>query len=91
MKIKYKKVGIVVKPHNGVVLYLKKAIQVLETLGVEIILEKIAAELIGLPGHIERENIADSLKKQNRELRHTLNLRGSGKDLTMYAPHDSSS
>ena len=31
---------------------------------------------------IQRENIAEALKRQNRELRHTLNLRSGGKDLT---------
>ena len=36
---------------------------------------------------VQRENIADSLKRQNRELRHTLNLvQTSGKDLSMYTP-----
>jgi hypothetical protein len=35
---------------------------------------------------IQRENIADSLKRQNRELRHTINIQASGKDLSMYTP-----
>ena len=35
---------------------------------------------------VQRENIADALKRQNRELRHTLNLQASGKDLSMYTP-----
>ena len=39
---------------------------------------------------IQRENIADSLKRQNRELRHTLNLvQTSGKDMSMYTPQRS--
>ena len=39
---------------------------------------------------VQREDIAESLKKQNRELRHTLNLQASGKDLSMYAPSSQS-
>ena len=35
---------------------------------------------------VQRENIADSLKKQNTELRQTLNIQASGKDLSMYTP-----
>ena len=36
---------------------------------------------------IQRENIADSLKRQNRELRHTLNMiQTTGKDTSMYIP-----
>lgn len=35
---------------------------------------------------VQRENIADSLKRQNRELRLALNMQASGKDVSMYAP-----
>ena len=36
---------------------------------------------------VQRENIAESLKRQARELRHTLNLvQTSGKDTTLYSP-----
>lgn len=58
MGLKYKKAGIVVKPHNGVVFYLKRAIEILEHLQVEVVLEKIAAELIGTSSDIDREEIA---------------------------------
>lgn len=58
MQLKYKKAGIVVKPHNGVVFYLKRAIDILERLEVEVILEQIAADLIGAAGNIPREEIA---------------------------------
>ncbi|MCP4217687.1 MAG: NAD(+)/NADH kinase [bacterium] len=56
--MKYKRVGIVVKPHGGVVLYLKKAIEILEKLQVKVVLEKIAADLIGRKSDVARENIA---------------------------------
>ncbi|MGE5343614.1 MAG: NAD(+)/NADH kinase [Candidatus Omnitrophota bacterium] len=58
MKLNYKKAGIVVKPHRGVVDYLKKAIRALERLAVDVVLERIAAELIGRHSDIEREAIA---------------------------------
>ena len=35
---------------------------------------------------VQREKIAESLKRQNHELRHALNMQASGKDLSMYAP-----
>ncbi len=57
MNLKYKKVGIVAKPHEDVVLYLKRTIEYLEKLGVEIFLEKIAAELIGCQSTIPRQKI----------------------------------
>ncbi|MCP4148822.1 MAG: NAD(+)/NADH kinase [bacterium] len=59
MKMKYKKAGIVVKPHSTVIFYLKQAIEMLKHLGVEPVLEKIAAELIGLTSDIHREDIAN--------------------------------
>jgi len=34
---------------------------------------------------MQRENIAEALKRQNKELRHTLKLHSGGKDLAMYA------
>jgi NAD+ kinase len=58
MELKFKKAGIVVKPHNGVVFYLKRAIEILERLEVEVLLEKIAAQLIGEVSDIPREEIA---------------------------------
>jgi NAD+ kinase len=58
MELKFKKAGIVVKPHNGVVFYLKRAMEILERLKVEVILEKIAADLIGEVSDIPREEIA---------------------------------
>ncbi|HLP61638.1 MAG TPA: NAD(+)/NADH kinase [Candidatus Deferrimicrobium sp.] len=54
----YKKVGIVVKPHYEVVLYLESAIRILKQLNVEVVLEKIAANLIGMKSEISRDKIA---------------------------------
>ena len=59
MQSEYKKAGIVVKPHDGVVLYLKQAIEILKRLKVEVVLENIAADLIGKTSDISREKIAD--------------------------------
>lgn len=47
MPVKYKRAVIVAKPHQDVVLYLRQAIAVLEEKGVEHVLEKTAAELLG--------------------------------------------
>lgn len=58
MQLNYKKAGIVVKPHCEVVAYLDAAIRFLEKIGVEVILERIAAELIGYESSIERTEIA---------------------------------
>jgi NAD+ kinase len=58
MQSKFKKAGIVVKPHQEVIVYLEETIRTLEKFHVEPVLEKIAAELIGKRSDIERENIA---------------------------------
>jgi NAD+ kinase len=57
MNTKFKKAGIVVKPHNEVELYLKQTIEILKGLDVEVVLEKIAAELLGNKSDIPREKI----------------------------------
>lgn len=54
----YKKAGIVVKPHNEVVLYLESVIKILKRLNVEVVLEKIAADLIGVRSDVSRDEIA---------------------------------
>ncbi|MCK5057433.1 MAG: NAD(+)/NADH kinase [Candidatus Aminicenantes bacterium] len=56
--MKYKTVGIVAKPHQGVIPYLKKAIDILKSLKVEVFLEKMAAELLGMKSEFPREEIA---------------------------------
>ncbi len=58
MQLKYKKIGIVVKPHKEVITYLKKAVEVLQESGVKILLEKMAADLLDLKSDIPREKIA---------------------------------
>jgi NAD+ kinase len=57
-KLNYKKAGIVVKPHDEVIFYLEKAIEVMKEFKVEVVLEKIAAELIGKKSSVSRESIA---------------------------------
>ncbi|MCU0288638.1 MAG: NAD(+)/NADH kinase [Acidobacteria bacterium] len=54
----YKKAGIVVKPHQEVVYYLESAIQILKQLNIEVVLEKIAADLIGIKSEVPRNEIA---------------------------------
>jgi NAD+ kinase len=58
MELKYKRAGIVVKPHKGVIPYLEKTIEVLKRIKVEVILEKYAAEIVGETSSISREEIA---------------------------------
>jgi NAD+ kinase len=59
MKLKFKKAAVVVKSHKDVIPYLNKTIQVLDRLGVDIILEDLAADMIGRKSQVSRENIAD--------------------------------
>lgn len=59
MELKYKKAGIVVKPHGDVKVYLEKAIEVLKSIGVELVLEKLAAELIGKRSDVMRWDIGN--------------------------------
>lgn len=60
LNLNYKRAGIVVKPHQEVNLYVKRTIEILEGWGVNVILESIAAGLIGESSDIDRENIAAS-------------------------------
>lgn len=53
----YKKAGIVVKPHDEVIPYLETTIEILRSFQVEVVLEEIAARLIGSNSNISRENI----------------------------------
>ena len=59
MHSKYKTAGIVVKPHSEVISYLKKAIDIMENLNVEYILEDIAANLINKKSNVSREDIGN--------------------------------
>ncbi|MGD2085595.1 MAG: NAD(+)/NADH kinase [Candidatus Aminicenantes bacterium] len=56
----YKKAAIVVKPHHEVIPYLKNTIAILRDFRVEVVLEKIAARLIGSSSNISREKIGAS-------------------------------
>ena len=53
----YKKAGIVVKPYDDVIPYLGNTIEILRSFQVEVVLEEIAARLIGSSSNISRENI----------------------------------
>lgn len=59
MPSKFKKAAIVAKPHQDVALYLRQAIAILGAHGVEPVLEKTAAELLGRPHHCLRERVAE--------------------------------
>lgn len=58
MQLTYKKAGIVAKPHHIVAFYLELVIKILQQLNVEVVLEKIAADLIGVTSEIQRDEIA---------------------------------
>ncbi len=55
MELKYKKIGLIAKPHKDVVRYLDEAVSVLEELGAECILGTIAAEMLGRENGVKRE------------------------------------
>jgi NAD+ kinase len=57
MQLKYKKAGIVVKPHQDVIIFLEKAIETLKRFQVEVLLEEIAADLLGMKSNISRGDI----------------------------------
>lgn len=59
MKLKFKKAAVVVKPHEDVIPYLKKTLEILDRLGVDIVLENLAADLIGLDSAVTRDQIAE--------------------------------
>ncbi|UCH96968.1 MAG: NAD(+)/NADH kinase [Candidatus Aminicenantes bacterium] len=56
-KPNYKKAGIVVKPHDEVIAYLERTIEILKEFRVQVLLEEIAARLIGGHSDISREDI----------------------------------
>jgi len=58
LNLNYKKAGVVVKPHDDVIVYLEKTIEILRGFQVEVVLEKIASDLMGVTGEISREDIA---------------------------------
>jgi len=58
MELKYKKIGLIAKPHNDVVAYLKEAVSVLEDLGAECIIEEIAADMLNRKNGIKRDDVS---------------------------------
>lgn len=54
MELKYKRAGIVVKPHNDVKVYLERTLEILKELNVEVVLEKLAAEMLGQSSLLKR-------------------------------------
>ncbi len=57
MEFKYNNIGLIVKPHKDVKKYLLQAIEVLRECKVNFRMEKIASELIGKAGDIDRYEI----------------------------------
>ncbi|MEN8223242.1 MAG: NAD(+)/NADH kinase [Acidobacteriota bacterium] len=58
MEFKYKKIGLIAKPHKDVVRYLAEAVSVLEELGAECVVEEIAANMLKRKEGVKRENVA---------------------------------
>jgi NAD+ kinase len=58
MPLNFRKAAIVAKPHQGVADYLHQALAVLKEHGVECVLEKTAAQLLGSPDGCPREEVA---------------------------------
>ncbi len=58
MELKYKIAGIVVKPHPDVKIYLDQVIRTLEGLGVQVILETFAAQMLDRESAIGRKEIS---------------------------------
>jgi len=47
MELKYKNIGLIAKPHDGVKKYLEEAVTALKDMGATCILEEIAADMLG--------------------------------------------
>ncbi len=60
MKLKYKNIGFVIKPHEKVKSFLLKSLKIIKELGAEYKLEKAAAEMIGENGGIDRSKISEN-------------------------------
>lgn len=59
MELRYKRAGLIVKPHHDVKSYLEQSISILSEYGVEVVLEKIAADLVQKKSDVAREKIAE--------------------------------
>ena len=57
LNLNYRRAGIVVKPHSDVTGYLERSVEILKSFGVEVVLESIAADLLGTSSQIERQDI----------------------------------
>ncbi len=58
MELKYKKIGLIAKPHEDVVQYLAEAVSVLEDLGAECIVEEIAADMLNRKSGVKRDKVS---------------------------------
>jgi len=58
MELKYKKIGIVTKPHIDVKSYLRESVTVLERIGAICILEEIAADMLGRKDGVKRSEVS---------------------------------
>ena len=59
MKLRFKRAGLVVKPHDDVKSYLQETISILNRYKVEVLLEKVAADLLQKKSDVNREQIAE--------------------------------
>ncbi len=58
MELKYKKIGIVTKPHSDVLRYLRESVTALEKIGAVCILEEIAADMLGKQEGVKRSEVS---------------------------------
>ncbi len=58
MELKYKKIGLITKPHEDVKKYLEEAVSALEEFGADYILEDIAADMLGRKEKVKRSEVS---------------------------------
>lgn len=58
MRLKYKTIGLIAKPHEDVKKYLEEAVAALEEFGAVCILEEIAADMLGKKGGVKRSDVS---------------------------------
>ena len=58
MELKYKKIGLITKPHEDVKKYLEEAVSAIEEFGATCILEEIAAEMLGRKEKVKRSDVS---------------------------------
>ena len=59
MELRYKRAGLIVKPHDDVKSYLEQTISILNGYGVKVVLEEIATDLVRGTSEVPREKIAE--------------------------------